>query len=141
MATHQKKALTSPEERKVARINEDNRVSIAEFKRRYLETPIMEANLRMVSTGYWYEYDESSKELVRGEKLPADVWKDLNKMMFNKIVPATKEIAVEEADDSVGVLKRLIARADDKEKAEDYKRNSPIVLDGEVTQVAGDVDL
>ena len=141
MATHQKKALTSPEERKVARINESNRVSIAEFKRRYLETPIMEANLRMVSTGYWYEYDESSKELVRGEKLPADVWKDLNKMMFNKIVPATKEIAVEEADDSVGVLKRLIARADDKEKAEDYKRNSPIVLDGEVTQVAGDVDL
>jgi len=109
MATNQRKATSSPEDRKAARINETNKVSIAELKGRYFATPVVEMNLRMISTGYRWTYDEASDELVRGEELPIDVWQKINQMFFTKVVPATKEVTVEDTSGHADFIKQCIA--------------------------------
>ena len=70
--------------------------------------------------------------MVEGEPLPMDILKDYRKTLFNKVIPATKEIVDSGSGDSIELLSEVLDKMEKLDKQKAYLAEEKII-DGDIS--------
>ena len=118
------------DERKAAKKASFNKTRIEDVRTAILESNVIALTIASATRGL-HVTEDSEGNMVEGEPLPMDILKDYRKTLFNKVIPATKEIVDSGSGDSIELLSEVLDKMEklDKQKAYLAEEN---IIDGDI---------
>tara|TARA_R110000787_G_scaffold76931_2_gene169379 strand:- start:83 stop:496 length:414 start_codon:yes stop_codon:yes gene_type:complete len=120
------------DERKAAKKASFNKTKIEDVRTAILDSNVIALTIASATLGVHVVEDRETGEMVEGEPLPMDILKDYRKTLFNKVIPASKEIVDSGSGDSIELLSEVLDKMEKLDKQKAYLAEEKII-DGDIS--------
>jgi hypothetical protein len=113
--------------RKANKKASQNKFKVESTKTNILDSEVINLFLASAVYGKHMVLDRDTDEVIIGEDLPMDLLVKARTTLFNKVIPATKEIIESDAGDSTELLTRVLDSIEKQDKRDTYLAEEKVI--------------